>query len=169
MKWHMEDSGVTVSRSEYDGALGAYLVLFNRLEVQASEVHFAALHRLDLTHLFRPEAKLIERLVPMEIAFTALRWPKPDFAAIRGINGKRNDIAHGHVHQDPNTGDWQMEDSQKIKRGVSEIGEYSGMTRESDIRPLSLGQIGAETKRIARVTRELQTCMANYWFDDRAP
>lgn len=153
-------------QSAYEQALGAYLVSFNKLEVKLSEVHFGAMVRMGLTHLFRSDSRLIERLVPMEIALKALKWPSLDYDLLRSINGRRNELAHGHLHTDPNTGDLLVEGTHKIKREVgNEYGIFS-ISRESKVEPPNLAAFSREVVAIDRVMGGLDSCLAHFWFDD---
>lgn len=124
---------------EYEAALGRLLVRFNDLEIMVGEMLERSLDRLEVPHLYRAEDYYIQKVDRLELALKALpKWPVPDFTRLRRINGWRNEMAHGHFHQDPNTGEYLTRPvhkaGRKAKAGVvtpEDIDKFTDEVRDA--------------------------------------
>jgi hypothetical protein len=102
MTWNMQ------YQEEYQAALGRMLVRFNDLEMQVAGILEQLTIRLGVPHLYKQDDYLSQKIDRLELALCAKpHWPKPDLARLRRVNGLRNDLAHGHFHQNPNTGEYE--------------------------------------------------------------
>ncbi|KQN75083.1 hypothetical protein [Devosia sp. Leaf64] len=99
----------------YEAALGRMLVRFNQLESLLAEIiRVTTKEKLMKPHLFKINEFYIQKVERLDLMLCAFpRWPAPDFERLRRINAWRNELAHGHFHQDPNTGEWLTESVHK--------------------------------------------------------
>ena len=136
----------------YESALGRMLVRFNMLEVSVGQVLEGAMSKLGVPHLYRVDDYYRQKVDRLELALCALpTWPKPDFDRLRRINGWRNEIAHGHFAQDPNTAAYRT--TPVHKRGAKD----AGITPE---------MIDEYTRAAIDAWAEVGMLMAYVWFDD---
>lgn len=137
---------------EYESALGRLLVRFNDLEIVVGHVLDGTLTTLKLPHLYRDDHYFIQKVERLELALAALpTWPRPSFDRLRKINGWRNNMAHGHFHQDPHTGDY-------VTRPVRGAG--------SKAKAVTPAEIDAYTDEVRNAHSEVSGLLPHVWFDD---
>lgn len=114
-------------REKYQSSLGRMLVRFNEVEAMVGQILEVALDRLEKPHLFQVNDYFRQKVDRLELAMCAFpKWPNVDYDRLRRINNWRNNLAHGHFHQDPNTGEWQT-------RGVHKKGQKSEVITPDEI------------------------------------
>lgn len=136
----------------YESALGRMLVRFNDLEVMVGTVLEGAMKRLEVPYLYRVDDYYRQKVDRLELAMCALPdWPKPDFERLRRINGWRNEVAHGHFAQDPDTAVYRT--TAVHKKGAKD----QGITPE-DIDTYTMAAIDAWA--------EISQLRINMWFEN---
>lgn len=142
-------------QEEYQASLGRLLVKFNELEMMVGSIIEQIIIQLGAPHLYRQEDYLIQKIDQLELAlFTRPTWPRPDFNRLRRINAQRNDLAHGHFHQNPNTGGFET-------RPVHKSGKKSA---PKIIEPKTIDKYTADTIHALRDVDRLGPYAA---FDDK--
>lgn len=96
-------------QTDYEAALGLFLVRFNRLENLIGDLLEGSLAKLGRGDLYSPEDRLEAKLRQFETVLLALpQMHKPDFKTAKHLNGERNTLAHGHFDQNPYSGEYQI-------------------------------------------------------------
>lgn len=149
---HMRSMWGLQYQTEYEAALGRLLVRYNELEVMTGWVLEGALKKLGVVHLYKVDEHLKGKIDRLELALCALpTWPKPDFARLHRINSTRNSMAHGHFHQDPNTGEYQTRPVHKKPTVKAEI-----ITPE---------EVHRYTDEVRDAHAEMGTLLPYVWFE----
>jgi hypothetical protein len=105
-------------RTEYEAALGAFILMFNEADFYLSQVIGWELQRSGLdSKLDRLTEGSIATRIDLAEALAA-RSSEPstvalNFDQLRSINGVRNKLAHGHFDQNPFEGSYQIVVKQK--------------------------------------------------------
>ena len=97
----------SIYRNDYREALGEFLLTFNATENLLNEIVSLLLDRLSKSHLYKEGDMFDRKLGQLELLCEAFK-PKmhtPDFERLRTVNSRRNELAHGHMRTDPNTGE----------------------------------------------------------------
>jgi hypothetical protein len=98
-----------VIQTDYEAALGSFLVRFNRLENLIGDLLEASLAKHGRADLYFSGDRLELKLRQFEIVLLALPgMHKPDCKAAAQLNGERNTLAHGHFDQNPYSGDYKI-------------------------------------------------------------
>lgn len=119
-------------QTDYEAALGLFLVRFNRLENLIGDLLEGSLGKLGRADLYAPEDRLEVKLRHFETVLLALpRMHKPDFKTAKNLNGERNTIAHGHFDQNPYSGEYQIV-TQRRKRVAMPIAKIVRMSQIAD-------------------------------------
>ena len=139
-------------QEEYQSSLGRMLVRFNEVESMVGEILKTALDKLGKSHLFQVNEYFRQKVDKLELASAAFpKWPKVDYERLRRINSWRNEPAHGHFHQDPNTGDWQT-------RGVHKKGSKS--------ETITPAEIDKWTEEVRVAYGDVGQLLPYVWFDE---
>lgn len=98
-------------QKDYEAALGAFLVRFNRIENMIARLVRHALSRLDRQDLLNrsmsgPLKQRVQALDLILLAFPA--FPKLPISGIDRLSAVRNSLAHGHFEQNPYDGDYEI-------------------------------------------------------------
>lgn len=140
-------------QTEYEAALGRLLVKYNDLEAMVGAVLEGALKKLDVPHLYKVDDYLRGKIDRLELALCALpNWPKPDYDRLHRINNRRNAMAHGHFHQDPNTGEYQTRSVHRKSTTPAQV-----VTPE---------EIHSYTDEVRDAYVEMSGLMPHVWFGD---
>ncbi|UKT64299.1 hypothetical protein [Pedobacter mucosus] len=110
----------------YKAALGKFILAYNQIDHQLYEILEMALSRWKRPDLLTSKSfngSLIKRLEILDILrSTAEGAPliKLPFDKLRKIHQERNDVAHGHMDQNPFDGSYQLyADGKKVKEYYS--------------------------------------------------
>lgn len=140
-------------QESYQASLGRMLVRFNELEAMVGEILRVALDKLGKPHLYQAGDYFRSKVDRLELALCSFgNWPKPDFDRLRRVNTWRNELAHGHLHQDPNTGDWQT-------RAVHKQGHRSDV--------ITPAKIDMWTEEVRTAHGDVGQLLPWVWFSDR--
>ena len=110
--WHDIPTADPRIQKDYEAALGAFLVAFTRIENTASDIIFLALEqagRKDILNRLRGDS-FRRKLVALELISLAHPRPLPKSAIdeLRDLAARRNELAHGHFHQNPFDGSYEI-------------------------------------------------------------
>ena len=115
--WHDVPTADPQIQKDYEAALGAFLVAFTQIENTVSDVIFLALEKADrkdiLKHL-RGDA-FRKKLNTLELISLSHPRPLPKSALdeLRYLGTRRNELAHGHFHQNPFDGSYEISTNRK--------------------------------------------------------
>ncbi|MCA2374522.1 hypothetical protein ATU3B_23115 [Agrobacterium genomosp. 3 str. CIP 111-78] len=94
----------TIDRNDYRAELGEFLLAFNATENLLNDIIAYLLERLNKKDRFG-EDMFDRRLWTLELLIPSFEpIHVPDFDKLRELNRSRNELAHGHMRTDPNTG-----------------------------------------------------------------
>jgi hypothetical protein len=151
------DDGITWAdpaiRTDYEAALGRFILAFNEADYLLSQVIQAELSKRGHTELGATAAKgtFVQRLEKIEILMSMptkySRLSALPVAKLRSLNADRNNLAHGHFDQNPYDGSYRLILAAKI-------GDY----------PIS--RILALAEELAQILFALRTADVSYGFDD---
>jgi hypothetical protein len=135
-------------RPDYQIALGAFLVAFNSIENTVNQLIASTLSVADrrdkiataVTRQFNHRLEILEWLL---IHRTDV--PSPPFGRLRELADHRASLAHGHLRQDPNTGEF----------------EVVGKGKSYDWNPPAILEL---RDRALKLDQELQDLLAYVWF-----
>jgi hypothetical protein len=140
-------------RSEYEAALGRFLVAFNRVDNELTELIALALAKLGRFDLFvrcAEEVDFNRKLFHLELLSLSTEG-KPlhglPIKEMKELAGRRNILAHGHFDQNPFQGNYTIKN--KGQRA-----------------PFSATVLGKLTKRCDVVWEKLRDGSAGYWFEN---
>ena len=110
--WHDIPTADPRIQKDYEAALGAFLVAFTRIENTASDIIFLALEqagRKDILNRLRGDS-FRRKLVTLELISLAHPRPlqKSAIDELRDLAARRNELAHGHFHQNPFDGSYEI-------------------------------------------------------------
>ena len=99
-------------RRDYEATLGTFLVVFTRIENTVSDIICLALkqaERKDILNRLRGDS-FRRKLVTLELISLAHPRPLPrsTIEELRGLAARRNELAHGHFHQNPFDGTYDI-------------------------------------------------------------
>ena len=110
--WHDIPTADPQIQKDYEAALGAFLVACTQIENTISDIIFLALEqaeRKDILNRLRGDS-LRRKLVTLELI--SLAHPRPLLKSaideLRDLAAQRNDLAHGHFHQNPFDGSFEI-------------------------------------------------------------
>ena len=94
-----------IDRNDYRTELGEFLLVFNATENLLNDIVSHLLERLHKKDRY-PEDMFDRRLWILELICEAFKpMHAPDFEKLRELNRSRNELAHGHMRTNPNTGE----------------------------------------------------------------
>lgn len=135
-------------QTDYEAALGSFLVSFNRLENLIGDLLEESLAHLGRADLYVAGDRLELKLRLFETVLLAIpRMHKPNFKAAHDISGERNTLAHGHFDQNPYSGEYQIV-TQRRKRVDMPVAKIRKLALQAD-----------------RVIDDFRSCQAYLWFD----
>jgi len=115
---HDEDDDDTPSadpaiRTDYEAALGQFILAFNEVDYRLSQVIRAELSYRGRDDLMAGASKgpFTQRLATLEILSSATsngRLSASPIARLRSLNTDRNNLAHGHFDQNPFDGSYSI-------------------------------------------------------------
>jgi hypothetical protein len=100
-------------RTEYEAALGRFILAFNEADYRLSQVIAAELSQRGHPDLALAASKgtFAQRLEKLELLVSATKNPQLSalpVAKLRSLNGDRNNLAHGHFDQNPYDGSYHL-------------------------------------------------------------
>ena len=121
-------------QKDYEAALGAFLVSFTQIENIVSDVIFLALgkaERKDILKRVRGDS-FQRKLITLELISLAhpRALPKSLIAELRDLAARRNDLAHGHFHQNPFDGSYKIVTGRKAF--LMPVTELKGLTERAE-------------------------------------
>lgn len=137
---------------DYEAALGRFLVAFNRIDNEVSQLISTVLHlseRADLieaTTIRTDFARKLQVLDLLTLAKHSRQLSEAPIEEMRKIAGERNVVAHGHFDQNPFDGEYQLK----------------GKGRYSDYSPKRLDSL---TERCNKVWQKLRFVDACFHFE----
>lgn len=135
-------------QTDYEAALGSFLVSFNRLENLIGDLLEESLAHLGRPDLYVVGDRLELKLRLFETVLLAIpRMHKPNFKAAHDISGERNTLAHAHFDQNPYSGEYQIV-TQRRKRVDMPVAKIRKLALQAD-----------------RVIDDFRSCQAYLWFD----
>ena len=138
-------------QKDYEAALGAFLVAFTQIENTVSDIIFLALDQAERKNILnRPRGDSFQmKLVTLERISLAHPRPLPEsgIEELRDLAARRNDLAHGHFHQNPFDGSYQIVTDRKAL-------------------PMPVTQLENLTKRAETAWDALRYAEAYFSFDD---
>lgn len=138
-------------QTDYEAALGSFLVSFNRLENLIGDLLEESLAHLGSADLYVAGDRLELKLRLFETVLLAIpRMHKPNFKAAHDISGERNTLAHGHFDQNPYSGEYQIV-TQRRKRVDMPVAKIRTLALQAD-----------------RVIDDFRSCQAYLFFLDPA-
>jgi hypothetical protein len=151
--WHDDiPSADPAIRTEYEAALGRFILAFNEADYRLSQVIAAELSERGRPDLAATASKgtFAQRLEKLEVLVSATKNPQLlalPVAKLRSLNGDRNNLAHGHFDQNPFDGSYKLIQAAKTR-------EY----------PISrIVELAAE---LAQIVDVLRTAEILYEFED---
>ena len=110
--WHDIPIADPQIQKDYEATLGAFLVAFTQIENTVSDIIFLALEqaeRKDILNRLRGDS-FRRKLVTFELISLAHPRPLPKSAIdeLRDLAARRKDLAHGHFHQNPFDGSYEI-------------------------------------------------------------
>ncbi|RWE29170.1 MAG: hypothetical protein EOS78_30655 [Mesorhizobium sp.] len=138
-------------QKDYEAALGAFLVIFNRIENTVSDIVVLALKKAEREDILRSLsgdlfARKLTTLELLSVAYPQAA-PRELVEELRRLGAERNNLAHGHFDQNPFDGSYRV---------VTDRNTLS----------ISVAQIGKLTARADKAWDELRSSQAFFWFDD---
>jgi hypothetical protein len=114
--WDFDDSPSADPQiqADYEAALGRFLVAFNRVDNEVSQLIATVLYlseRPDLVNDLTNKADFSRKLQTLDLLTLARdsgRLKDAPLAEMRQIAGERNTVAHGHFDQNPFDGEYQL-------------------------------------------------------------
>ena len=100
-------------QKDYEAALGAFLVAFNHIEKIVNDIIFLALEkaeRIDILKRVRGDS-FQRKLITLELislAHPGALLSKSSIEELRDLAASRNGLAHGHFHQNPFDGSYEI-------------------------------------------------------------
>jgi hypothetical protein len=146
------------SQSEYESALGAFLVAFNGIENATFEMMVLALKKAGLKEIPQwIDDNSFDRKMQY-LTLISLRFPEiasPELISeLRALAGERNKLAHGHFDQNPADDSYVVVARRKMKQ------TYLDVPTEN---------IDALTRRARKAEVALRRFFAFYWHEEIAP
>ena len=151
--WHDIPAADPRIQKDYESALGAFLVAFTQIENAVSDIIFLALeqaNRKDILKRLQGDS-FRKKLVTLELISLAHPRPLPKSAIdeLHDLAAWRNKLAHGHFHQNPFDGSYEI------------------MTdRKRNPFPMPVMQLQQLTERADRAWDALRYAEAYFSFDD---
>lgn len=107
-------------RTDYEAALGRFILAYNEADYRLSQVIAASLSKRGHTELAATAAKgsFLERLEKLELLMSdAANKPLSGLpvAKLRTLHGDRNKLAHGHFDQNPYDGSYKVIQAAKAR------------------------------------------------------
>ena len=150
--WHDIPTADPQIQKDYEAALGAFLVTFNRIENITNEIIHLALYdseRPDILQHIKNDS-FSRRLVTLDLL--SLAFPRPFsrdlIDKLRQLANARNRLAHGHFDQNPFDGEHTVVTSRN-KRLTMPVTDIQSLTRRAEAAWDKLGYVEAF-----------------FWFDD---
>jgi hypothetical protein len=149
------DEGITWAdptiRTDYEAALGRFILAFNEADYRLSQVIKAELSERGDPNLGETAAKggFAERLEKLEILMSSAKNSQLltiPIAQLKSLNGDRNNLAHGHFDQNPYDGSYKL-----ILR--------------AKVRDYPLSRILALTQKLTQIIEVLNATEIQYAFD----
>ena len=115
--WHDIPTADPQIQKDYEAALGAFLIGSTQIENTVSDIIFLALQkaeRKDILTRLRGDS-FRRKLVTIELISLAHPRPLPKSAIdeLRDLAARRNELAHGHFHQNPFDGSYEIVTARK--------------------------------------------------------
>lgn len=111
-------------QSDYEAALGRFLVAFNRIDNEVSQLISTVLHLSERADLIEPMtirtdfARKLQVLDLLTLAKHSGQLGEAPIEEMRKLAGERNVVAHGHFDQNPFDGEYQL-------KGKGRYSDYS--------------------------------------------
>ena len=138
-------------QKDYEAALGAFLVAFNRIENAVNDIIVLALQKSERQDILKHLSNDLfhRKLTTLDLISLAYSRPLPKTVVneLRDLASQRNDLAHGHFHQNPFDGSYKIVAKRKPF-------------------PMSTDQLNLFTKRADGALDVLRYAQAYFWFDD---
>lgn len=149
--WDDEPSANPQIQKDYEAALGAFLVVFNAIENEMSDIIILALKKAGREEIYgslnqNGFARKVTTLELLSVAYPQAA-SQTLLKELRNLAGERNNLAHGHFDQNPLDGSYQIVAGKKVLS-------------------VPIEQIVELRKRAEKVWDELRSSAAFFWFDD---
>lgn len=121
-------------QKDYEAALGAFLVAFTQVENIVSDIIFLALQKAERKDLLKRVRRdsFQRKLITLELI--SLAHPRAlrevVIGELRHLAGRRNDLAHGHFHQNPFEGSYEIVTDRKAF--LMPVTELKGLTERAE-------------------------------------
>ncbi len=151
-EWEDEPSADPDVKKEYEAALGAFLLAFNRMDNTVSDVIVLALKkagREEIPRSIAEEDRFARKVQNLDLI--SLRFPdiasQSLIAELRALGSERNNLAHGHFDQYPFGGG------------------YDVVTRQKRLE-VSVEKIRMLTERAEKAYHQVRRFEAYYWHEE---
>ncbi|WP_321343061.1 hypothetical protein [Breoghania sp.] len=135
-------------QSDYEAALGRFLVQFNRLENLIGDLLSRSLSKLGRNHLYKATDRLESKISLLEVSLLAISGIHcPNFKAVRDLTGERNTLAHGNFDQNPFDG------------------RYNIVTSRGKSVEFPVDKVNSFTTQCEAVIDDFRYCLAFFHFD----
>ena len=133
--WHDIPTADPQIQKDYEAALGAFLVTFNRIENTTNEIIHLALQTSERQDILKhiKDDFFNRRLVTLDLL--SLTFPRPFskdvIDELRHLTNARNHLAHGHFDQNPFDGEYEVVTG-KNKRRAMPVTAIQSLTKRAE-------------------------------------
>lgn len=149
--WHDTPSADPQIQLDYEASLGAFFVAFNRIDNTVSDIIFMALQKSERSDIQKRIGgdSFHRKMITLDLLSLAYPGPLPRklIDELRDLASRRNFLAHGHFHQNPFDGSYEI-------------------ATDRTAGPMPTTELDQLTGRADNAWNDLRYAQAYFWFDD---
>ena len=123
-------------QKDYEVALGAFLLAFNQIESTVNDIIFLALQKSERLDIFKRvnDGSFNQKLTALDLISLShpQALPKTVLEELRDLSGHRNILAHGHFHQNPFDGSYEIVTPRNRQQRCIPVTQLDQLSKRAD-------------------------------------